>query len=106
SQQVTAGQVGMPPTEGPQSFQYTINIAGRLDDAEQFENVIVKTGDKGEITRIRDIGSVELGAQTYGQIFTLNGNPAAGMAIFQSPGANALDVANVVQKRMAALEKD
>src|SRR5262245_12568171 len=106
SQQVTAGQVGMPPTHGPQSFQYTLNIAGRLDDVEQFENVIVKTGDRGEITRVRDVGSVELGAQTYGQIFTLNGKPAAGMAIFQSPGANALDVANVVQKRMTALEKD
>jgi hydrophobic/amphiphilic exporter-1 (mainly G- bacteria), HAE1 family len=106
SQQVTAGQVGMPPTQGPQSFQYTLTIAGRLDDAEQFENVIVKTGDKGEITRVRDVGSVELGAQTYGQIFTLNGKPAAGMAIFQSPGANALEVANVVKARMTALEKD
>jgi hydrophobic/amphiphilic exporter-1 (mainly G- bacteria), HAE1 family len=106
SQQVTAGQVGMPPTQDPQSFQYTLNIAGRLDDAQQFENVIVKTGDKGEITRVRDVGSVELGAQTYGQVFTLNGKPAAGMAIFQSPGANALDVANVVKDRMTALEKD
>jgi hydrophobic/amphiphilic exporter-1 (mainly G- bacteria), HAE1 family len=90
--------------KGPQSFQYTLNIAGRLDDAEQFENVIVKTGDKGEIIRVRDVGSVELGAQTYGQVFTLNGKPAAGMAIFQSPGANALDVANVVKDRMTALE--
>jgi len=106
SQQVTAGQVGMPPTQSPQSFQYTLNLAGRLDDAEQFENVIVKTGDKGEITRVRDVGSVELGAQTYGQIFTLNGKPAAGMAIFQSPGANALDVAGTVKDRMTLLEKD
>ena len=106
SQQVTAGQVGMPPTQSPQSFQYTLNLAGRLDDVEQFENVIVKTGDKGEITRVRDVGSVELGAQTYGQIFTLNGKPAAGMAIFQSPGANALDVAGTVKDRMTLLEKD
>ena len=72
----------------------------------QFENVIVKTGDKGEITRVRDVGRVELGAQTYGQVFTLNGKPAAGMAIFQSPGANALDVANVVKAQMTALAKD
>ena len=106
SQQVTAGQVGMPPVQGSQAFQYTLNIAGRLDDAEQFENVIVKTGNRGEITRVRDVGSVELGAQTYGQIFTLNGKPAAGMAIFQSPGANALNVANAVKARMTALEKD
>src|SRR4029079_7134119 len=106
SQQVPAGQVGMPPVQGAQAFQYTLNIAGRLDDADQFENVIVKTGDKGEITRLRDVGSVELGAQTYGQVFTLNGKPAAGMAIFQSPGANALNVANAVKARMTALEKD
>jgi HAE1 family hydrophobic/amphiphilic exporter-1 len=103
SQQVTAGQVGMPPTPGTTAFQYTINIAGRLDEASQFEDIIVKTGDNGEITRIRDIGRVELGAQTYGQIFTLNGKPAAGIAIFQSPGANALDVATIVKNRMTEL---
>ena len=53
-------------------------MPGRLDDPEQFANVIVKTGDAGEITRVRDVGRVELGAQTYGQIFTLDGKPAAG----------------------------
>jgi HAE1 family hydrophobic/amphiphilic exporter-1 len=103
SQQVTAGQVGMPPTPGTTAFQYTINIAGRLDEANQFEDIIVKTGDNGEITRVRDVGRVELGAQTYGQIFTLNGKPAAGMAIFQLPGANALDVATIIKNRMAEL---
>ena len=73
-------------------FQYTLNVYGRLDDAEQFANVIVKTGSAGEVTRISDIGRVELGAQTYGQVFTLDGRPSAGIAIFQSPGANALNV--------------
>ena len=71
SQQVTAGQVGMPPTPAAQDFQYTLNVAGRLNDAADFENIIVKTGDNGEITRVRDVGRVELGAQTYSQIFTL-----------------------------------
>jgi hydrophobic/amphiphilic exporter-1 (mainly G- bacteria), HAE1 family len=103
SQQVTAGQIGMPPTPSTTAFQYTINIAGRFNEASQFEDIIVKTGDNGEITRIRDIGRVELGAQTYGQIFTLNGKPAAGMGVFQLPGANALNVATTVKNRMAEL---
>src|SRR5271169_3182263 len=70
SQQVTAGQVGMPPTPPGQAFQYTLNVNGRLDDASQFEDVIVKTGNNGEVTRVRDVGRVELGAQTYSQIFS------------------------------------
>ena len=103
--QVTAGQIGMPPGPDTVSFQYTINVAGRLDDPDQFKDIVVKTGSSGQLTRIRDIGTVELGAQTYSQIFTLDGKPAAGMAIFQSPGANALNVAEEVKKRMTALSK-
>src|SRR3954453_5654775 len=96
SEQVTAGQVGMPPSPDGQSFQYTIDVSSRLDDPEQFAAVIVKTGGSGDVTRVRDIGRVELGAQTYGQVFNLDGRQAAGLAIFQSPGANALDVAQEV----------
>src|SRR5262245_57160918 len=103
SQQVTAGQVGAPPAPESQPFQYTINVAGRLSDPSQFADVVVKTGDQGEITRVKDIGSVELGAQTYGQVFTLNGRPAAGIGIFQTPGANALNVQEVVKARMKEL---
>src|SRR3569833_184059 len=96
SQQVAAGQLGGPPTQNGQPFQYTVTVAGRLADTEQIENVIVKTGEGGAITRVSDVGRVELGAQTYGQIFKVHGRPAAGMAIFQSPGANALDVQTTV----------
>jgi HAE1 family hydrophobic/amphiphilic exporter-1 len=103
--QVTAGQIGMPPGPSTVPFQYTLNVAGRLDDPHQFDDVIVKTGTSGQITRVRDVGSVELGAQTYGQVFTYNGRPAAGLAIFQSPGANALTVAKEVKDRMAVLAK-
>jgi hydrophobic/amphiphilic exporter-1 (mainly G- bacteria), HAE1 family len=102
SAQVTAGQIGAPPAIG-QSFQYTLNVAGRLTDAGQFENVIVKSGADGAVTRIRDIGRVELGAQTYGQAFTYNGKPSAGMAVFQAPGANALTVEKEVRAKMAEL---
>lgn len=98
--QVTAGQIGAPPVSGTTAFQYTLNVEGRLDDPKQFENVIVRTGANGEITRVRDIGRVELGAQTYGQVFNLDGKQAAGLAIFLAPGANALDVAEAVKKKM------
>jgi HAE1 family hydrophobic/amphiphilic exporter-1 len=105
SQQVTAGQVGMPPTPPGQAFQITLNVNGRLDDAKQFENIIVKTGSNGDVTRVRDVGSVELGAQTYSQIFSLNKQPATGIGVFQSPGANALQVEQAVEKKMAELAK-
>ena len=105
SQQVTAGQVGAPPAQAGQAFQYTLNIAGRLDDKAQFEDIIVKTGSSGDVTRVRDVGWVELGAQTYSQVFTLNRKPAAGIAVFQSPGANALQVEKAVEKKMAELAK-
>jgi hypothetical protein len=65
SQEVTAGQVGAPPTPPGVDFQYSIEVHCRLTDVEEFDDVIVKTGNTGEVTRVRDIGSVELGAQTY-----------------------------------------
>ena len=106
SQQVAAGQIGAPPTQGNQPFQYTVTVAGRLADPEQFQDVIVKTGNAGEVTRVRDIGRVELGAQTYGQIFQANGLPAAGIAVYQAPGANALNVEKEVRKRMEELARE
>jgi HAE1 family hydrophobic/amphiphilic exporter-1 len=105
SQQVTAGQVGMPPTPPGQAFQVTLNVNGRLEDASQFEDIIVKTGNNGDVTRVRDVGWVELGAQTYSQIFSLNKQPAVGIGVFQSPGANALEVEQAVEKKMAELAK-
>ena len=101
SQQVTAGQVGAPPTPAGQAFQYTLNVNGRLADTSEFENVIVKTGTSGDVTRVRDVGWVELGAQTYSQVFSLNNKPATGIGVFQSPGANALEVEQAVEKKMA-----
>ena len=105
SQQVTAGQVGAPPTPSGQAFQYTLNVNGRLDDKAQFEDIIVKTGNSGDVTRVRDVGWVELGAQTYSQVFSLNKRPAAGIGVFQTPGANALEVEKAVEKKMAELAR-
>ncbi|AVA23104.1 MULTISPECIES: multidrug efflux RND transporter permease subunit [unclassified Rhizobium] len=107
SQEVTAGQVGMPPVPPGQNFQYTLNVSGRLNDAVDFENIIVKVDQQngGRITRIRDIGRVELGAQTYSQSFMQNGRPATGIGIFQLPEANAITVATDVAAKMAQLSK-
>src|SRR5580704_4831075 len=105
SQEVTAGQVGIPPTPPGVNFQYTIDLQGRLTEVDEFEKVIVKTGANGEITRLRDVGSVELGAQTYSQAFTLDGKQAAGIGIYQSPGANALDVEHAVKAKMTELAR-
>jgi HAE1 family hydrophobic/amphiphilic exporter-1 len=105
SQQVTAGQVGAPPTPPGQAFQYTLNVNGRLDDKSEFEDIIVKTGNSGDVTRVRDVGWVELGAQTYSQVFALNKRPAAGIGVFQTPGANALEVEKAVEKKMAELAR-
>jgi hydrophobic/amphiphilic exporter-1 (mainly G- bacteria), HAE1 family len=106
SAQVTAGQIGAPPAPRGQTFQYTLNVTGRLSDPAEFAQVIVKTGRAGEITRLSDVGRVELGSQTYGQVFTLDGQPAAGLAIYQAPGANALNVANEVHDKMAVLKRE
>src|SRR5262245_34740988 len=107
SQPVTAGQVGIPPAPKGQDFQYTIDIQGRLSTAEEFGNIIVKSaqGQGGRLLRVKDIGRVELGAQTYAQTFKLNGAQGAGIAIYQLPEANALDVANSVRAKMAELSK-
>ncbi len=91
NRQVAAGQLGMPPSPVTQPFQYTIDIAGRLDEVAQFENIVVKTASDGQMTHLRDVARVELGAQTYSQVFTLNGKPAAGIGIYQTLEANALD---------------
>ena len=78
---------------------------GKLDDVAEFENIIVKTDSGGRITRIKDIGRVELGAQQYSQTFKIDQKPAAGLAVYQLPNANALEVAKRVEERMRVLEK-
>jgi hydrophobic/amphiphilic exporter-1 (mainly G- bacteria), HAE1 family len=107
SQEVSAGQVGAPPAPKGQDFQYTLDLKGRLDNPAEFENIIVKVDptNGGQITRIRDIGRVELGAQTYSQSFHLDGQPAAGIAISLLPDANAISVANEVKAKMDELAK-
>jgi HAE1 family hydrophobic/amphiphilic exporter-1 len=103
--QVAAGQIGQPPAPAGQSFQYAINSLGRLEDIAQFEQIIVKTGEGGRITRVHDVARVELGSQNYNQAAALNGNPTAAISIYQLPGANALEVARRVRTVMEGLTR-
>src|SRR4051795_10546872 len=82
NQQVAAGQVGMSPAPASQDFQYTVRVLGRLAEVRQFEDIIVKVdpSNGGQITRVRDVARVELGAQTYSQAFAFDGRPGAGIA--------------------------
>jgi HAE1 family hydrophobic/amphiphilic exporter-1 len=98
--QVAAGQIGAPPAPTGQSFQLTINALGRLRDAEQFEQIVLKTGDLGKVTRLRDVARLDLGGKNYNQSAQLNGQPAAAIGVYQLPGANALDVAQAVRDVM------
>ncbi|MGX5736368.1 efflux RND transporter permease subunit [Bosea thiooxidans] len=102
---VASGQLGAQPTASNQAFQYTLLAPGRLDEVADFESIIVKadSASGGRITRLKDVARVELGAQAYGQDFRLDGRPAAGLAVFQLPEANALEVARRVEAKMKAL---
>ncbi|MCA9022361.1 MAG: efflux RND transporter permease subunit, partial [Planctomycetaceae bacterium] len=104
--QVAAGQIGQEPSPKDQDFQLTVTTLGRLSDPDEFADIIVKTGEEGQITRIKDIGRVELGAQSYSGYSQLDGKPAALIAIYQLPGANALDVADQSRKVLERLSKD
>jgi len=101
--QVAAGQIGGPPAPSGQGFQLVINTLGRLTHVEQFEDIIVKTGSEGRVTRVRDVARVELGGQTYDLFSELSGVTAASIAIYQLPGANALAVAERVRSTLERL---
>jgi hydrophobic/amphiphilic exporter-1 (mainly G- bacteria), HAE1 family len=98
--QVAAGQVGQPPAPSGQNFQYILTTQGRLTDEEQFRDIIVKTGADGRITRLREVADVELGARSYDTGSRLNGKPSATLLIYQQPGANAVAIAEEVNRRM------
>ncbi|MGD9359412.1 MAG: efflux RND transporter permease subunit [Desulfobacterales bacterium] len=102
--QVAAGQIGQPPAPAGQSFQYTVNVLGRLTDIEQFEEIIIKTGEGGRITRLKDIARIDLGGKSYDLTSGLTGMPSASVLIYQLPGANALNVAKQLYTTMEDLQ--
>ena len=101
--QVAAGQLGMPPSTT--EFQIALNAAGRLTDEQQFRDIIIKTGDDGQVVRLGDVARIELGAQAYGGRSLLDNKPSLAIPVFQSPGANALELSNSVRKTMEELKK-
>jgi HAE1 family hydrophobic/amphiphilic exporter-1 len=107
SQVVAAGQTGMPPAPSNQDFQYTIDIQSRLDDPGQFADIVVKgqTAQGGRLVRVKDVARIELGSQTYSQRCLLNGRPAAGIAIYQAPDANSLQVGKEVGAKIEQLSR-
>jgi len=104
--QVAAGQIGQPPVPPGQEMQLTMTTLGRLQTPEQFADIVVKTGSDGQITRIRDIGRVELGAKNLNTLCRFDQKPSAGIGIFQLPGSNALDVGERVKRKMEELKKE
>ncbi|ADG12237.1 multidrug efflux RND transporter permease subunit [Caulobacter segnis] len=105
--QVAAGQLGAPPNAGSGAdFQLSINAPGRLTDEEQFRNVIIRSGEDGQITRLGDVARVELGANNYALRSLLDNKSAVAMPIFQRPGSNALQMAAEVKKTMKELKKE
>lgn len=101
--QVAAGQLGQQPVPTGQDFQYTLSTLGRLIEPAQFGEIIVKSGEKGEVTYIRDIARIELGAKNQDTRCTLDGKPSVGLAIYQLPGSNALQTADRIRERMKEL---
>ena len=100
----TAGQIGAEPTAEGQAFQYTLATRGRLTEVEQFENIIVRVDD-GRILRLKDVARVELGSQSYSSHVRLDGFPAVGLAVYQTPGTNALEMAGRVRAEMDRLAR-
>ena len=102
--EVSAGNVGQPfGRTGNNAFQYTLNVKGRLATPDEFGEIILRVEDGGRILRLKDVARIELGSKKYNVVSRLEGQPTAGIAVYQLPGSNSLDVAKGVKARMAEL---
>ncbi|KAK0341689.1 hypothetical protein LTR94_025363, partial [Friedmanniomyces endolithicus] len=102
SQRISAGQIGMPPAASGQPLQLTVNVDSRFQRPEDVSAIVIRAGDTpgAPLVRVGDVARVELGAVSYGQTFRYDGKPAAGVAIFETPGANSLETAKAVRETM------
>ncbi len=103
--QVAAGQIGAPPAPAGTAFQFSVNAKGRLTTVEEFENIIIRTGNDGRTLTVGDVGRVELGGKNYTFNSKFNGAPSASVAIYQLPGANALTTAKQIREKMLELRE-
>ena len=105
NQQVAAGSLGAQPAANDNQFQVLLNVKGRLNSIEEFEQVIIKIGQQGQITRLKDVARLDLGQDNYSLRALLDGQPALAMPIFQRPGSNAIELSDQVRATMAELSK-
>jgi multidrug efflux pump len=103
--QVAAGVVGQPPVPQGNDFQFTVTLQGRLENESQFGHIIIKTGAGGQVTRLKDVARIELGAKDYSSELILDGQPTVGLAIFQLPGSNAIETKEAVVQAMESLKQ-
>ncbi|WP_099035851.1 efflux RND transporter permease subunit [Lacimicrobium alkaliphilum] len=104
NQQAAAGSLGAQPI-GDSDFQLLINVKGRLANEQEFADIIIKVGSNGEISRIRDVGRVELGSNSYALRSLLDNQPAVALPVFQAPGSNAIEISDQVRATMAQLKQ-
>ncbi|WP_077962555.1 efflux RND transporter permease subunit [Ensifer adhaerens] len=102
--QAAAGVIGASPSVPGLDLQLSVNAQGRLQTPEDFENIVVKSGAQGEVTRLGDVARVEMGASDYSLRSLLDNKPAVGMAVFQAPGSNAIQISDDVRKAMAEMK--
>ena len=103
--QAAVGRIGARPISDDQRLQLNIQTKGRLDSVADFENIVIRTNPDGSILRLKDVGRVELGAANLDRETRLNGRPAAALAIYQSPGANAIETMKSIRAQMTKLAK-
>ncbi|GMM85088.1 efflux RND transporter permease subunit [Pseudoalteromonas sp. MTN2-4] len=106
NQQVAAGSLGAQPSPEENQFQILLNVKGRLESIEEFEQVIIKVGENGQLTRLKDIAKIELGQENYALRAMLDNQPALAMPVFQRPGSNAIQLSDDVRETMARLQQD
>lgn len=102
--QVAAGQIGQPPVPSGQVFQFAMTTLGRLSSVEQFSEIIIKNDSAGRVVYLRDVARIELGAQAYDQVCTMDRKPSVALSIYQLPGSNAISTARTVKAKMEELK--
>jgi multidrug efflux pump len=104
NRQNPAGAIGQAPSPRGTDFQYAVSAPGRLTDPSEFEGIVVRARPDASLVRVRDIGRVELGAQTYSGFSRLNGRPSANVIVYLAPGANAVETADQVIKYVESVK--
>ncbi len=103
--QVAAGKLGEPPAPEGQAFSFQLNTLGRLENVEQFGNIVIRANSDGTVVRVNDVGRVELGSEDYTWSTSLDGGPTAAIAVYQLANANSIHIAEQVRSAMSDLER-